>query len=372
MFTADPPASGAILHRALRVVHGRLGTGAALFFLWSFLGGAAGCGSAGDARCTKGDSYTCNAGSGCRLGRSVCEHPADGFSPCRCIDAPSKVDEAPKPDAGPMPPLPELGQPCRRDAECAAGAFCVQPSGADLAGGGPPHGICAADCSSNEDICREFSGATCVHLALPVRLDGGTARDGTPADAGAGRSSLCFEQCTVGSGASTKCHAAPSVACEPLSGGSSGAFCRPACSTNRDCPERACNLRTGVCTDEVAGVDSTLGMACDARVTSNDCDGLCVSLDSSHGVCSHRCIFGDSADCAGTDGIVHAGGCVLSTPGGDIGDVGYCAQLCDCPGDCRDPDFVCDPFEDRTLETAFGRKGVCTPRALALRTPITC
>jgi hypothetical protein len=353
------------------MVHHRLRAGAGLLFLWSFLDGAAACSSGGDARCTEGDSYACNPGPGCRIAISVCERPAEGFSPCRCVDSPSKVDTEPTPDAGPTRPLPELGQPCKRDAECAAGAFCLQPSGGDLAGGGPPHGICAADCSGDEELCQGFSGATCVHIPSST-LDGGVAPDGTPSEAGTARSSLCLEECSVGRFAGAKCHAVPSVACEPLPSSSSGAFCRPVCSTNLDCDGRTCDVRTGVCTDRVAVADSTLGLTCDARTASNDCEGLCVSLDSTHGVCSHRCIFGDSADCAGSSGIVHAGGCVLSTPGGDIGDVGYCAQLCDCPGDCRDPGFACDPFDDRTLETAFGRKGVCTPRALALRTPITC
>ena len=57
---------------------------------------------------------------------------------------------------------------------------------------------------------------------------------------------------------------------------------------------------------------------------------------------------------------------------GGIGDLGFCAELCDCDGDCIEPSFVCDAFEDVKLESAFARKGVCTDPALVIKHSLAC
>lgn len=113
-----------------------------------------------------------------------------------------------------------------------------------------------------------------------------------------------------------------------------------------------------------------MGVPCNADAQSAACDGICVELGGGEAVCSHRCEFGNFGDCSTTGAT--PGGCLFVTLGGTIGDIAYCAELCDCPTDCVSSAAVCDPFNDASLEAAFGHRGVCTPAPLALGTPITC
>jgi hypothetical protein len=63
---------------------------------------------------------------------------------------------------------------------------------------------------------------------------------------------------------------------------------------------------------------------------------------------------------------------VFAAESGGIGDVGYCGELCDCSADCIEPTFVCDAFDDETLEQAFGRLGVCTDPQLVTTRELVC
>ena len=41
------------------------------------------------------------------------------------------------------------------------------------------------------------------------------------------------------------------------------------------------------------------------------------------------------------------------------GDLGYCGHLCDCNGDCANPDTVCVDAGSPTFTQATGRRGYC-------------
>jgi hypothetical protein len=56
------------------------------------------------------------------------------------------------------------------------------------------------------------------------------------------------------------------------------------------------------------------------------------------------------------------GGCLFASPQGNLGDIGYCAELCDCPEDCADEQAVCDAFVDEALEQTL--KARTAPRFL--------
>jgi hypothetical protein len=190
-------------------------------------------------------------------------------------------------------------------------------------------------------------------------------------EGGAGApSALCFERCTLGGDPADKCHALEHVACSHLQAqaGLTG-YCRPICSTDQDCGAGACDRHSGACLDRDEPPDGTFGTSCgdeDAR-----CQGLCIELNELASVCSHRCVFGSAAACAGSS-AESRGACVTVTQGGGIGDVGYCMPVCDCPEDCPDKTAVCDPFADATLEATLGALGTCVAPELALHEPIDC
>jgi hypothetical protein len=113
----------------------------------------------------------------------------------------------------------------------------------------------------------------------------------------------------------------------------------------------------------------------DATAAAIECNGLCVQINQSQtaAVCSRLCVFGEAGECAPASGGLRRGGCLFKTPGAaGVGDLGYCGELCDCTGDCSEPSFVCDAFDDPTLERVFARKGVCTDSSLVVGRPLPC
>jgi len=273
-----------------------------------------------------------------------------------------------------------LGGPCDDDAGCPAGAFCLSPREPLWLGGAPPHGLCVADCSLGAGRCDAFEDAVCVDATVAgagLASDDPDAGADVDADAGgvgldASVTALCFERCTLGTASSPKCHDQPSVACERLAPGPANAgYCRPLCTVDADCSTGRCDLLNGTCTPAGGASTRNLGRAC-TEDTSDECGALCVSIDDAPALCSHRCVFGSPADCAPSGAPGRYAGCVLTSRGGGIGDVGYCAQLCDCPDDCGSPTQVCDPFQDDVLESTLGRSGTCTAPELALHEPLIC
>lgn len=318
-----------------------------------------------EPECDAGDTRACDGGANCRTAVEECGGIPRTWGPCECLEP------EPPADAGPRP---ELGGGCEEDADCPQDAFCLGPDSTRFFGGAPPVGVCAAECTGQPAACDAFADAVCVTVEkAPERLD---ADAGVDDDAGAAASAdppaLCFEGCALGTGADPKCHGLDHVGCELLSeGSSSDGFCRPLCTTDDDCSDRSCDRRSGACVESPAVPDPTFGRQCDPDGGALECDGLCVDLTDDYAVCSHRCVFGEPGDCTGAPSAPR-GGCLFSSEGGSIADVGFCGELCDCPEQCSASGAVCDGFTDEELVRVFGRKGVCAPEALATGEPITC
>lgn len=329
---------------------------------------------AGEDECQRGTTVRCTGTDGCR-GKRACEGSPARLEACICDAEPAAPDAAQK---------AELGAPCTRDRDCPQQAFCLQPAADQLFGGGPPHGVCVADCSGGEARCAEFANARCVGVAPEPLASGGPA--------------LCFESCQLGRASEPKCHDAPHVACAPLESDDSAAFCRPLCTRDEECASGACDPAHGVCVAS-AVLDPSFGQRCDPEAAPEpvadasaepspdagaepadaavsdelaSCAGACVQLNGAPSVCSRRCVFGTTDECAPASGGLRRGGCIFASRQGGIGDLGYCAELCDCSDDCIDASFVCDAFDDNDLESAFGRKGVCTDPALVTAHVLSC
>jgi len=310
--------------------------------------------------CRRGAVRACTGAGDCAGTRTCTGLPAD-WSACRC-----RAPEPAEPDAG---ELPTLGASCAGDEDCPADAFCLDQRSDLLFGGGAPEGTCVADCGDDANTCDRFADAVCVATGV------------TPSDAGAG-TALCFERCRQGSVAGGKCHDRATVGCASVDDADGGdAFCRPLCASDEPCGGRKCHPALGVCVDE-APVDRDFGQRCDLETGDDDgdagtpaaveCAGLCVQLNDAPVVCSRRCVFGEASECAPASGGLRRGACVFAAEGGGIGDVGYCGELCDCNADCIEPTFVCDAFDDETLEQAFGREGVCTDPQLVTTRELVC
>jgi hypothetical protein len=226
-----------------------------------------------------------------------------------------------------------------------------------------------ADCSHDTATCDAFENAVCVHTARAAEQ--ATEEDaGLEIDAGVDTSAaFCFERCRLSGSADGKCHELEEVACEPLGAKDTG-FCRPVCSVDSQCPHGACDRRSGACVDRQPRTDTTFGTPCE--IDRSDCDGLCIDVNEKQSLCTHRCVFGAPGSCVDPATEGRRGGCVVVTPGGGIGDVGYCMPLCECADNCPDKTSVCDPFKDTTLEKTFGTAGVCTDKDIALNEPLEC
>jgi hypothetical protein len=348
--------------------------------------------------CEVGAVLSCAGVNGCP-GTSRCGGSPASWTACECVD--SGAPDASAPEAS---KLPRLGGACQSDGECPGGATCLTTGGQGLFGGGPPVGTCVAPCDLTAG-CSRFASAVCVN-----------AKDPTAAGDAGVSGGLCFENCSLGGSGGAKCHGLAHVACAPIEGAPGvGGYCRPICSSNADCSSGACDPTRGVCVASVSA-DTGFGLRCapstDAGVSdggaaadaaadadadsdagagtgvadaenagdapdamgtaTHACPDVCVQLDTTSAACSRRCVFGSPDECAPASGGLRRGGCLFVTPGGGIGDLGFCGELCDCSGDCIEPTFVCDAFSDANLERAFGRKGVCTPPELVIHRALPC
>jgi hypothetical protein len=262
-----------------------------------------------------------------------------------------------------------LGKGCVNDANCGttSGLTCINDPVV-------PQGLCSSDCETDDDCNALSPGAIC--------------------DQG-----LCLEGCQVGpvTGLTDKCHAREDFNCRDVNSMvvtttkpctededcDSGSICdqdvclrvvtacQPACASDDDCASGSfCNIGNGTCqTEPLKG--KKVGEACDAgNQQPRGCQGFCIGGGGDVTMCSGLCTFGVRAGC-GWDGTGPAdAGCLFVPPyiNQDIGagDVGNCAQLCDCNSDCRNGDAQCISFTGLGLDDfidVYQRQGFCAPAA---------
>ncbi len=139
--------------------------------------------------------------------------------------------------------------------------------------------------------------------------------------------------------------------------------CLSVCDDDSDCGAGSmCNRRTGACIDEgdtgwpLPG-DARFGESC---TSSDDCAGSCVQISDEVFECEEYCRVGAVSGCGVEDLSESAVACAyfafdLSDFDADqgAGDVGICANLCDCTADC--------PGQQKCLPRPLrGHAGVCT------------
>ncbi|HEY5958788.1 MAG TPA: hypothetical protein VIV60_19640 [Polyangiaceae bacterium] len=281
--------------------------------------------------CTVGATNTCRSPTGCN-GVQQCQ--SDGtWNTCDC----SSADD-----------LPVLGGACVSNGECPEGATCLLPDGDAWFSGGPPSGLCVADCTGNPDACQAFRNGICISAA----------RSGTN-----NKHALCMPTCdlTQGNSETPACSAIPHCACEPIESGQAG-FCRPFCLFDSQCPSGYCDRQAGVCVSAPPPTHAAgFGESCTPNAT--DCDGVCRSVSNDLALCSYRCIFGTSDECAVEGSSPVVGVCAYS--GSDIapGNLGYCAPLCSCNDDCIAAGYRCRAFVNENTQLAYGKTGICVPLA---------
>src|SRR5262249_6391646 len=152
-----------------------------------------------------------------------------------------------------------------------------------------------------------------------------------------------------------KCHKRHDMACADPRGRGIG-YCKPTCRGDFDCASanRVCDLSDGVCKDKLDAIRTLpAGSKCDPNANTDRCAGACVGIISGDasttdiGFCSGFCKLGDQGcgfDPSSSDPVDSF--CLFGTSmQSDLDDLGFCAQLCDCNDDCRDPDFVCNSVQ---------------------------
>jgi len=109
-----------------------------------------------------------------------------------------------------------------------------------------------------------------------------------------------------------------------------------------------------------------IGAKCDPNAKTDICSGACVGITdgptSTYGFCSGTCRLGEIG-CGinpSTSGA-HPAYCLFpADQASDFGDLGFCAQTCDCNEECSNPDFVCSPVDGLTM--VAGHTGACGPK----------
>jgi hypothetical protein len=307
--------------------------------------------AASNSSCPSGASHACKATTGC-VGAQQCQ--SDGtWSACSCGTALDGGTD-----------LPLLGGACSADSGCPAGATCLLPASTAWLGGGPPVGICVADCSADVAICKaSFGNAICVSA---VR----TGASGV-------RHSLCMPTCSLSAGTSEDfaCSRVPSSACDLLDQGTVG-FCRPFCIFDRDCPLGHCDRQMAVCVAEAPPEAAAgFGESCDPAAPS--CAGVCLNLSpepatSTVALCTNRCTYGTYTECATDAASPMAGVCVYAPALAAPGNVGYCTPLCNCNADCKATGFVCEAFALKDTQSVLQHVGMCVPTADANNPVASC
>lgn len=347
------------------------------------------CGSDEESRaCNPGDIRRCPC-AGEDTGEQTCNEDGSGYDTCSCevgsanggsggSSSSSTGGSSSSSTAGSssLPPAAMftnvVGAPCTTDTNCGgAPMFCVTSSSNDVfvnqpveggptEGGGPQGGYCSARCTVNTDCTGLDELAACN-----TRLG------------------ICMAICLPGGGnANTKCGADRAQLCLPINDDGSLGVCIPRCTSDAACgPGRFCDPTLfGMCMDTARSAGA-IGAPCTPDTTDgfdDDCaSGLCVQYSDpanpgqvAGAFCSSNCTAGINAGCgfdAVSGGTRQAACFSAQLPGGGVGDLGYCAPLCDTTADCAQAadGWVCEPFPDAQGAMQVGRAGECVPGALA-------
>jgi hypothetical protein len=260
-----------------------------------------------------------------------------------------------------------IGQACLKDTDCSLpGLVCLLPTGSEFAGGGVSNGVCSLDCSKDITAVSASAPSTCFMVdqtATCLQVSNTQA--------------FCVESCTPGAVPSTetKCHGRRDMACADPNDTGRG-YCKPTCRGDYDCKGRSdsalCDLADGTCVDKIDPTRKlAAGSKCDPNAADDICEGTCVGIlegDASStavGFCSGLCKLGEAGcgvDITSTDPADAY--CLFgTTAASDLGDIGFCAQLCDCNDDCRNPDFICSTVSGLSMQ--IGRIGACGPKSAA-------
>jgi len=258
----------------------------------------------------------------------------------------------------------KLGAACGADADCGTGLTCSRPTDnfSAVDPGGVGNGLCTLDCTASQAACAPF-GAVCVAIDV--------------SDAGAVTKAVCLENCKVGAPpvppAAPKCHGREDVACESVNQAGTVFSCIPLCATNADCGTRKCDLASGFCVDTPM-TGKPIGASCTftSGMASTECaGGLCVPIvgvpdggTTAQGFCTAFCRLGSVEACnfriSALDAGAPVGACLEPLRANyDVGDLGFCLQLCDSSADCgfRSADWLC-----RTDQMVQGTgHAVCLP-----------
>lgn len=267
----------------------------------------------------------------------------------------------------------KLGRACVTDTECGMdGLTCLENDEFD--GAGPPKGLCTTPCSDNE-VCQTYApGAFCV---------------GFPDGQG-----YCIENCTLGAAGVPKCNERDefgcgiidvtpgSRACVDSDECTSGQLCvegvcsdpvtacLPVCGGDYNCGEgQYCDFASGFCvTGEPEGLP--IGAVCDPTAEEDPCQGFCVAVSDTEGMCSADCTLNTSASGCGFNGDAAADAVCLWVPvyadPEDVaaGDTLFCGPMCDCNDHCLNEGWGCfpaDPILGMGATDFFRRAGVCAP-----------
>jgi hypothetical protein len=273
-----------------------------------------------------------------------------------------------------------LGRPCTGDLDCTsvseAGLHCLKPSSTALDGGGPPGGLCTRKCQSDSDCDSHAAGALCYPFSDTA--------------------SYCVEGCSFGDPepGHDKCHNRADFACAPAMLGNTNDACGVAtpCFEGELCSSGTCHVVFPGCLPSCRGdIDCGAGLYCDQSFLSgvcvkkkptgkrlgepclvpgahepaerDECLGFCQpdQPGATTGHCGASCpLLGGCAWDAGSERF--DGACVYLntwTSSAAAGDLGYCAQACDCSAQCDDGALMCTLFGDDALPSNFNGDGLC-------------
>jgi hypothetical protein len=177
--------------------------------------------------------------------------------------------------------------------------------------------------------------------------------------------SYCVQRCQHGgtSASASKCRGRSELACALVTeqGDITSDACVPNCNTDEECGGGYCDPVFGTCYSTPI-VGKPLGAACNPDAPVRECAGWCDVVDNApagSGWCVSYCTVGASPVC-GIAGTAPGAALCLPFASNGIGDLGYCAPLCDCDADCGVPTVLCLPLAGGNPDPVTGRKGFCT------------